>query len=146
MTEQKQAPHFLYWWKNMKSSVKPVGDDAVEYIRKDLHDALTKQRDELAAEVKRLTKIGQDQTWKIAEAAYERDQALAQAAAREIAMRDRAAVLMASKYGKENISTIPLSPDGQQSLNAALAKAWDEGHQAGWHGGDMVDNPYRKGS
>lgn len=82
----------------------------------------------------------------------------AASAAREIAMRDRAAEEASKRYKQWKqggpvecdftacrdiagaIRALPLSPDGQQALNEMLAEEWDEGHRNYLSG----QNPYRK--
>ena len=96
------------------------------------------------------------------QAEAERDQALAASAAREIAMRDRAADGSSKRYKHwkqggpvecdftackdiaDAIRALPLSPDGQQALNEMLADAWDGGCSAAYSGLEEIHNPYRK--
>ena len=75
----------------------------------------------------------------------QRDQALAASAAREIAMRDRAAERIESiGFSAGLIRALPLSPDGQQALNEMLADAWDDGWFGKKRGKTVPDNPYRR--
>lgn len=88
------------------------------------------------------------------------NQARAASAAREIAMRDRAAevslhwlrIYPASETRKSialSIRALPLSPDGQQALDDVRAKEWDAGYRCKVLGrvySSGSENPHRKPS
>lgn len=133
MTDQKQAPERI--------------------TLMDLLEAAEKRELEMVRTAQSLTEAAHKFAERIKEAEAERDQALAASAAREIAMRDRAAEIarecddececMGCCYTSitlDAIRALPLSPDGQQALNEMLADAWDDGYFAV----PGQDNPYRK--
>lgn len=126
-----KAPERIWAWDDKTPTERDkgwsacdAGTGSTEYVRKDLHDALAKERDGLATEVERLT--------------AERDHALAQAAAAAMEMRDRAANSVEgwSLYtvegdpfealAAEEIRNLPIDPDAQQALNQLLAKARED--------------------
>lgn len=138
MTDQKQAPEqdSVKWWIENRAPV-----DVAEAF-----EALTKQRDELKTSFNDLVVIACSKTARALKAEAERDQALAASAAREIAMRDRAAEMVKEHLGpnpycQADILALPLSPDGQQALDDLLTNAWEGGY---YHQGPYTDNPHRK--
>lgn len=150
MTDQKQAPERPV--DISRERIERLVDlGMADYIHVALLDeleALVKQRDELAAEIERLQAAVDMHHHAAVMATRHRDQALAQSAAREIAMRDRAADLLQTDGElAELIRALPLSPDGQQALNEMLAEEWRDGYECAISSGDPYEprnNPYRK--